>query len=93
MSAPIRMAAGELLRSTATSSPVGASKCEEQQGWARSVLPQTSPNLDHLLENKDRPGEMAQRMEVPAAKPEEDLCLIPGTFVVVERESTLQAVP
>lgn len=36
---------------------------------------------------------MAQRMEALAAKPEEDLCLIAGTFVVVERESTLQAVP
>lgn len=60
------MAAGELLRFTATSSPVSSSKCEEQ-GWARSVLPQTSPNLDHLFENKDRPGEMAKRMEALAA--------------------------
>lgn len=86
------MAAGELLRFAATSSPVSSSKGEEQ-GWARSVLPQTSPNFDHIFENKEKPGERTQRLEVLATKPEEDRCLIAGTFAVVERESTLQAVP
>lgn len=73
-----------MLRFAATSSPVSSSKGEEP-GWARSVLPQTSPNFNHLFENKERPGERAQRLEVLAAKPEEDLCLIAGTFAVVER--------